>query len=102
MKLKVFKLKDGKLEYTGIREAREGDAIIEVETPTTETVHLRESDRLDQGEKDIIRQKVRSAILEGFADEKRASEAPARLRAAFKAEHPEWSEKALDIAMRGR
>jgi hypothetical protein len=45
MKLKVFKLKGGKLEFVGMREVRAGDIIVEGETSMAETIHLRESRR---------------------------------------------------------
>lgn len=80
MQLKVFKLKNGKLQYTGIREVREGDAILDGDTSMTETVHLEESDK---GKQDL-------------PDDKAA------LKTSFKRLKPTATDKELDIMVSGK
>ncbi|MGA2669914.1 MAG: hypothetical protein ABSF21_00630 [Dehalococcoidia bacterium] len=100
MRLKVFKLKDGKLIYAGIREVREGDAILDGDTSMSE-VNLKESrdinaeilKNLSGQEKDDLKQGLRNLGM-------RDPEAFEALKKSF--ETLGLSPKAAEIAARGR
>jgi hypothetical protein len=91
MRLKVFKLKNGKLEYTGIREVQQGDVILEGETSMAETVHLREAAGVGptQAELEKARQSLKAEANEG-------------LKAAFKRLRPDATERELDVMVSGK
>ena len=92
MKLKVFSLRDGKLEFKGNREVQVGDIIVEGQTSMAETVHLRESFA------GPTREELQRARQELKA------EAEAKARAALKASFKKMglSDQAAEIAARGR
>ncbi len=90
MNLKVFKLHNGKLEFVGIREVRQGDAILEGETPVTE-VSLRES-ATPPTQKELA-----AAALAVKADKERQGKEA--LKASLKRAMPGISEQGLDAAV---
>ena len=100
MKLKVFKLKNGKLEYTGIREVREGDIILEGETSMAETVHLREASTSDFpglfGAGPTKAELKRAG--EALKAEREAKD-KAALKASLKRAMPDATEQGLDAAV---
>ena len=105
MKLKVFKLRDGKLEYVGVREVRAGDIIVEGQTSMAETVHLREA-RIEDLNREILAGlsgKEKEDFERGLhnmgmtnPDDRDA------LRAAFKRLRPDATERELDIMVSGK
>ncbi len=108
MRHKVFKMVSGRLEFVGIRELRDGDAIIEGQTSMAETVHtvqLRES-RLNDLNLEILaglsgKEKEdfkRGLRIAGIPD----PEGRAALRESFRRLHPEWTEAQLEVAVKGR
>lgn len=46
MRLKVFRLREGKLELVGMREPMPGDSLLDNSTPMSEVIGLRESSNL--------------------------------------------------------
>jgi len=96
MQLKVFKLKDGKLEYKGIREIQPGDAILEGQTSMSEVssemmIRLREGSFAGPTPAELER-----------ARQKLKAEAEAKLRASWKMLCPNATEKQLDIMVSGK
>jgi len=105
MKLKVFKLKNGKLEFLGIREVQSGDIIVEGETSMAETVHLRES-RLDDVHSEILG-KLNEEQKEAFKSSLRSMGMPdpetrAALEVSIRRLHPEYSDEQVQTFVKGR
>ena len=98
MRFKAFKLNKGKLEFTGMREIQEGDAILEGETSMTE-VSLTEASTSDfpglfsAGPTRDELEKARAAL----AEEKRQT-----LRNSFKRLKPDATDRELDIMVSGK
>ncbi|MEW6143361.1 MAG: hypothetical protein AB1597_09475 [Chloroflexota bacterium] len=111
MRLKVFKLRNGKLEFAGIREVREGDAILDSETSMSE-VNLRES----ANSEDIHLKNLSGLIGQAKSDYKAGlaklgipdPEVRASLKASFKRTFLQQgmddatADRAADIAVGGR
>jgi hypothetical protein len=90
MKFKVFKLKNGKLEYAGIREVQAGDIIVEGQTSMAE-VSLRESATPP------TRKELSDAALAVKAEKERQGKEA--LKAALKRAMPNATEQGLDAAV---
>jgi hypothetical protein len=108
MKLKVFKLKDGKLEYKGIREVQQGDAIVEGETSMAETVHLRES-KADDPDEAALRTAFKRAMPciseQGLDAAVNKGKPPAQtkgLEDSIRRANPDWTDQQVQTFMRGR
>jgi hypothetical protein len=125
MQLKVFRLREGKLEFTGTREPRAGDAIIEGSTLMSEVrpgvLELRESSNLvppTKAELERARQsrghdalaasyraghpKATDAEVNAFC-QGRAPDPPCEsLDDSIRAAHPTWTDKQIAIFKRGR
>lgn len=102
LQLKVFKLKDGKLQFAGIREVRSGDIIVEGETSMAETVHLRES-KLEDVNAEILASltgKEREAFKRGLRNVGQPDPERATLKQSFK--RLGMSDQEAEIAAKGR
>ena len=108
MRHKVFKLEQGKLVYTGIREAQPGDAILDGDTPLAEstlvnTVQLREGTVSDLNRQILagLTGEAKENFEKGLKNLGIAHPDQSDLRASFKRMNPGWTDEQLDIAVKG-
>jgi hypothetical protein len=131
MRLKVFRLKEGKLEFAGMREVRQGDIILEGSTPMTE-VSLREASTSDfpllmptapptKAELARAKQALKAQDKEKLANSYKAAHpnaTPSEVAAfvqgrepgpessslddSLRRAHPNWSERQIEIFKKGR
>lgn len=103
MRLKAFRLKEGKLEFIGIREVREGDAILDGDTGMEE-VTMSESSKADDVNRDTLAGlsgKAKADFKRGLHRLKMADpEDRDNLRDAFK--RLGLSDEQAEIAARGK
>ncbi len=90
MRLKTFKLDQGKLVYTGIREVQPGDIIVTGSTTMAEST-LGNTVQLREGTEAINR-----------ANPTRQAEQAKNLEASIRRAHPDYTDEQIRVFIKGR
>jgi len=103
MKLKVFRLKESRLEFTGTREPMIGDAIIEGGTSMAEVrpgvIELREA---STGDFPMYFKTEPAPPTQAELARAKAKLGHDALAASFRKANPNWTDKQIEIAVKGR